>query len=389
MHIRKTYLRKKQNMNTNIYYLHTQTDPNILITIHNLLKHTQQTQILSLTFFGTYTNQPYHSILQDIKQAVYTILNRKIPITFIPEQTISSQELWVEVWEHSLSNTIFISHESTNGTHYLHIKDQQCEMLCIEGIPSSNHSLPISQQSTDIFSKLQSILYKHNFTIGDIIRQWNYIGNITGCNNNEQIYQIYNNSRSQFYQKSLWPNGYPAATGIGAQFNGLIVSCIALKSINSNSQKVYPLNNPLQIAAHSYSKEVLIGSTQTSLKETPKFERAKLIDFANNIYCFISGTASIRGEYSTHIQSPKKQTELTLSNIEYLISSENLRQNSCPNVSLKICNLRVYIKNKAHYQIIRETVEERFPSIPTIYLFTDICRQELLVEIEGVCQLSQ
>lgn len=79
-------------------------------------------------------------------------------------------------------------------------------------------------------------------------------------------------------------------------------------------------------------------------KETPKFERAKLIDFANNIFCFISGTAAIRGEYSTHIQSPQKQTELTLDNIEYLISLKNLQYNSCPDTSLKICNLRVYIK---------------------------------------------
>ena len=124
-------------------------------------------------------------------------------------------------------------------------------------------------------------------------------------------------------------------------------------------------------------------------KETPKFERAKLIDFANNIFCFISGTAAIRGEYSTHIQSPQKQTELTLDNIEYLISLKNLQYNSCPDTSLKICNLRVYIKNRNHYQVIRKTVETRFPLIPAIYLFTDICREELLVEIEGICQLSQ
>lgn len=376
-------------MITNTYYLHAPIDSNIFTTIHNLLKHTQQDKILSLTFFGTCIDQTYHTILHNIKQAVYTILSKKILITFIPEQTISSQELWVEVWEYNSDNTISISHETTNNIHYLYIKDQQSEMLCIEGIPSSSHFLSISQQSIDIFTKLESIFYKHNFTIGDIVRQWNYIGNITGYHNNEQNYQIYNNSRTQFYQKTSWPYGYPAATGIGAQFNGLIISCIAFKSTNNKHKRIYPLNNPLQIAAHSYSKEVLIGSSTTSLKETPKFERAKLINFANNIYCFISGTAAIRGEYSAHIQSPQKQTELTLDNIEYLISLKNLQYNSCPETSLKICNLRVYIKNRNHYQVIRKTVEARFPLIPAIYLFTDICREELLVEIEGICQLSQ
>jgi thiamine pyrophosphokinase len=77
-------------MITNIYYLHAPIDSNIFTTIHNLLKHTQQDKILSLTFFGTCIDQTYHTILHNIKQAVYTILSKKILITFIPEQTISS-----------------------------------------------------------------------------------------------------------------------------------------------------------------------------------------------------------------------------------------------------------------------------------------------------------
>lgn len=106
-------------MITNIYYLHAPIDSNIFTTIHNLLKHTQQDKILSLTFFGTCIDQTYHTILHNIKQAVYTILSKKILITFIPEQTISSQELWVEVWEYNSDNTISISHETTNNIHYL------------------------------------------------------------------------------------------------------------------------------------------------------------------------------------------------------------------------------------------------------------------------------
>lgn len=64
-------------MITNIYYLHAPIDSNIFTTIHNLLKHTQQDKILSLTFFGTCIDQTYHTILHNIKQAVYTILSKK------------------------------------------------------------------------------------------------------------------------------------------------------------------------------------------------------------------------------------------------------------------------------------------------------------------------
>lgn len=377
-------------MITNIYYLHTKIDSNIEKTVQNIIKQTQQENIISITFFGICFNNIYHLTLKKIKEVVYTTLNRYIPITFIPEHTVNDKNLYAEIWEINSKKSVLKLNKSLNDVHYLHIIDELYEMICIEGIPSYNNSLPLPQQCTEIFKNIKSILNKHQFTIDDIIRQWNYIGNITGHNKqNEQIYQIYNNARAEFYKEVQWPNGYPAATGIGTDFNGIIVSCIAFKNNVVNKKTIYSLDNPLQVAAHIYSKEVLLGSTPNSIKETPKFERAKLIDIADNVLCFISGTAAIRGEYSVHLQSPQMQTELALDNIEYLISNKNLQNNSCPEFSLEICNLRVYIKNKDHYQIIRSTIEKRMPKTPAIYLFTDICRSELLVEIEGVCQMHQ
>ena len=49
----KKHIKQKKgtNMITNTYYLHAPIDSNIFTTIHNLLKHTQQDKILSLTFF--------------------------------------------------------------------------------------------------------------------------------------------------------------------------------------------------------------------------------------------------------------------------------------------------------------------------------------------------
>ena len=125
------------------------------------------------------------------------------------------------------------------------------------------------------------------------------------------------------------------------------------------------MGNPLQIAAHAYSSEVLVGSNQNALKSTPKFERAKLVEFADNRFCFISGTASIRGEKSTHVLSPAMQARQTIENINYLISEENLKRHACPPVLLELCNLRVYIKDEAFYEEVRSIVAAEFPDIPT------------------------
>ena len=49
-----------------------------------------------------------------------------------------------------------------------------------------------------------------------------------------------------------------------------------------------------------------------------------------------------------------------------------------------IAKLRVYVKHEEDYEQCREVCERRLPRIPAIYLHADICRPELLMEIEAV-----
>ena len=218
------------------------------------------------------------------------------------------------------------------------------------------------------------------FCPDDIVRQWNYIGNITQHRDGRQNYQEFNDARSVYYRKGSWPNGYPAATGIGASCDGIIVGCIAYKS----SGGIYPVNNPLQIAAHEYSKAVLVDNNEDAVKSTPKFERAKLIEISDLAVCFVSGTAAIRGEDSMEADSADLQTIQTIENIEYLVSRENLVKYGCKPLDLHYLNLRVYIKNAEDYEEVKSIVKARYPDVPAIYTVADVCRPELLVEIEGI-----
>ena len=56
----------------------------------------------------------------------------------------------------------------------------------------------------------------------------------------------------------------------------------------------------------------------------------------------------------------------------------------CKAYDLKLANLRIYIKNAEDYDQVRATVEELYPQVPAIYTVADVCRDELLVEIEGI-----
>lgn len=254
-------------------------------------------------------------------------------------------------------------------------------MLFIEAIPASDFTQSVKNQSQEVFDKLDAILTKHGFAIDDIVRQWNYIGNIVSYRDDKQNYQQFNDARTHYYQKGAWQNGYPAATGIGTQCEGIIVGGIAFKSRNKG---VYPIDNPLQIAAHSYSKSVLIDNAEDALKSTPKFERAKLIETQKGVCCFVSGTAAIRGEKSIHTTSAKLQTSMTIENINYLVSPENLVRYGCKSYSLHFVQLQVFIKNKEDYDEVKSVVEKAYPQLPIVYTVADVCRSELLVEIEGI-----
>lgn len=251
----------------------------------------------------------------------------------------------------------------------------------ISGGIYSDTVLTIDKQAENIFARVGEILNKESVEVCDIVRQWNYIERITHMDDSGQHYQLFNDARSHFYNSCKWENGYPAATGIGAQAGGVVVTFDAIKN---SSKHTTPIDNPLQISAHAYSQQVLINSTDKR-KTTPKFERARHIDGGKPMI-HISGTAAIRGEESCK-EGIVGQTVLTMENIDHLTSIENQRASGVKYPSnMEYTTLRVYIKHRNNLHDAEQWITENYPGASTLYLWADICREELLIEIEGVAQ---
>ena len=212
-----------------------------------------------------------------------------------------------------------------------------------------------------------------------------YIEKITNYDNvGHQHYQDFNDARSLFYTNVEWETGYPAATGIGTQCGGIMVDMDVLLC-KDETILLTGVDNPLQVAAHAYSQQVLLGETILQAKTTPKFERAKAIWKEDHGFIYISGTAAIRGEQSLEGVGIEEQTLITLENIDYLVSNENLQRAGIP-VTKKgeLTNFRVYVKYWKDLDKVRRILEAKYPKLPVIYTLTDVCRSELLIEIEGV-----
>ena len=351
-----------------------------LSCISQALNSVPADRICGMVFCGTSDTIEYHELLDKIKSSVYESLGRKVPVTLIPQYLLPKGGLSLDIY--TLEGEAEIRIEELNGVCYGRIVNDEESLLFIEGIPASDFAESVRTQSDEVFVKLDSILSLYGFAVDDIVRQWNYIGSIVACREGKQNYQEFNDARTIYYSRGGWSNGYPAATGIGASGDGIVVGGIAFK--RADQKGIYPIDNPLQIAAHVYSKKVLIDDAENAVKSTPKFERAKLIETARGACCFVSGTAAIRGEESMDASSAKLQTIKTIENIEYLVSKENLVRFGCKPYDLKYVQIQVFIKNEEDYEEVRKVVEEAYPNMPVVYSIADVCRSELLVEIEGI-----
>lgn len=239
----------------------------------------------------------------------------------------------------------------------------------------------IDQQAECIFARMAEMLKAEGITTSDIVRQWNYIENITHLSSQGQHYQLFNDARSSFYNACSWENGYPAATGIGTQMGGVMVM---FDAVCDSAQHSTAVDNPLQVSAHAYSQQVLINTTEAH-KTTPKFERARYMK-ADESSVYISGTAAIRGEESCR-EDAVGQARLTMENIDYLISAENLIKSGIVEPqTMAYASLRAYLKHRADLSAVVEWMEQNYPQVDVLYLWADICREELLIEIEGIAK---
>jgi len=258
------------------------------------------------------------------------------------------------------------------------------------GIALESAGGSISTQAKEAFERMKAILRRERLTFGQVIRQWNYIEGIVDVRRERgkscQNYQAFNDVRTIYYGASDFPRGYPAATGIGQATGGVILEFTALDA--PADARVLPLSNPRQVDAHRYSGRVLVGGpiAEVADKTSPKFERAKLVARGKTGIVYVSGTAAVLGQKSVGRRDVEAQTRTTARNIAALAGKENLARAGLPLSpdGGALSYLRAYVKHAADIPKVRRICERAFGPIPALYVRADICRPELLVELEGV-----
>lgn len=343
-------------------------------------KYNEHTVLGVIFFIDSKSDAEYFVCKNDIQKALD---HEKLLMPFNVQAQSCNSIVSIEIWiEDSADKTEYLC---LKNTRYTRVTSELGISIWGIGITSDLRSLPLVDQVDYSFDTVRQILEMEGMTFADIVRQWNYIPGILNIQHFEgkdlQHYQLFNEIRQKYYSTNEFKDGYPAATGIGTRNGNFDLDFFAIKS-STSVQKV-GLSNPKQQDAYKYDQNYLVGdATSGQVKKTPLFERAKILQTKEGIQIFISGTASIIGQETIGIGDIQCQTEITINNMQELISRLNILQTN------HFTYLRAYIKEEHHFQEVRVLCEASFPDVSISYLQADVCRDNLLVEIEGAVLLK-
>ena len=106
------------------------------------------------------------------------------------------------------------------------------------------------------------------------------------------------------------------------------------------------------------------------------FERGTYVDYADRRHVFISGTASInnKGEVM-YAKDVEQQTRRMWENVEALLAEAECTYDD-------VCEMIVYLRDIADYDLVSALYQERFPGKPTVIVHAPVCRPGWLVEME-------
>jgi enamine deaminase RidA (YjgF/YER057c/UK114 family) len=216
-----------------------------------------------------------------------------------------------------------------------------------------------------IFELLESLGYDA------VLRFWNYFPAINRVSQDMERYRQFNIGRQDaFLSRGRCVIGnLPAACALGSAAGGLHVAFLAARA------EIICIENPRQVSAYHYPSQYGPRS--------PTFSRACLVNLGGRDMLFISGTASIVGHRTLHDGDVAAQTRESLYNIQAVVAEAN---RLAPTANFRLDNLAytIYVRHAEDLGKVRNEVTQFIAApLSAVFLQADVCRADLLVEIEA------
>jgi chorismate lyase/3-hydroxybenzoate synthase len=201
------------------------------------------------------------------------------------------------------------------------------------------------------------------------LRIWNYLDAINLGEGDDERYRRFCVGRAVGLEARGFTDAYPAATGIGVRDDRRVLQIYWLAARTAG----VAFENPRQVSAWRYPRRYGI--------KAPAFARA-LRAPTSGAQVYLSGTAAIVGHASHHHDDFAAQFDETLTNLSSLLDIARIDADDRFGPR---CLLKGYVRHAADAAAARARLAEKLPAgTPALWFYGDICRSELLVEIDGV-----
>jgi len=238
-------------------------------------------------------------------------------------------------------------------------EDSYARYCHLSGLLPRDVSRKRSEQAAEIFEQMDTVLQAHGMDFNDVLRTWFYNDNILDW------YSDFNKVRDSFFhKKGIYDGLIPASTGVGGRnpAGAALVSGLLAVKAKRDGITASLVPSPLQSPALEY------GSS---------FSRAVELSLPNHKRLYISGTASIGQDGGTlHIGDPEAQVTLTMKVVHAILESRKMSWND-------VTRALAYFKHAEDAPIFEKYCSlNNVPKLPIVIAENDICRDELLFEIE-------
>jgi enamine deaminase RidA (YjgF/YER057c/UK114 family) len=237
-------------------------------------------------------------------------------------------------------------------------------------VPADKRTRP-ADEAREALLLAEELLREHDWSFADVRRTWFYLDDILSW------YDDFNRARNGVFQSFGLLNGspksmIPASTGIrgrNARGHHCTMDLLATRPLEGRELSVERLRNPLQNEAPEY------GSS---------FSRGLSVATDRCRYFLVSGTASIDEEGNTvHAGDFDSQAKRTIDNIESLLASGGA-------VFDDVCQASAFIKFPEDVERMHRILRQRgLENLPLVCTIEDICRDDLLVELDATAVIAR
>ena len=279
----------------------------------------------------------------------------KLPFAWV-KLPVFREEAWYEVW--------ISSHTAVTGQDSGFSFSCDGSLLFGSLILDDTRSEQFESKAFAVYSAIFDMLDRKGYP--ELLRVWNYFPHINDTDRGIERYREFNVGRHEAFcgKRRIIGEGFvPAACALGTRQDSLVVCFLAGKTPG-----VY-IENPRQTNAYRYPND--FGP------RSPTFSRGVMVGDA----LLISGTASIVGSKTMHPGDVMRQLDETLENLRVVVDQARV----CGFVTQDpggLC-LNVYLRHAGDYPAVRGRLNAEFGGAHIVYLQADVCRADLLIEIEA------